>query len=195
MRLGDNPLTLSLYKKCPYRKYLGYLQEFINVFSPGSMSHCIYVLPSVYTVLLKGIKSYWLGLRYVRIVLQPLKPKFKADLLQVFTILISILFYFSFIILIDIYVIPGLCFLLINEYQYFWWFTSNTPFLSSNVINGLELFNENRLLNWSLTQKEIFKTRALFCIDKENRQSYCSPVTSDPNEACVIWLFVLQIKR
>ena len=88
------------------------LQEFINVFSPGSMSHCIYVLPSVYTVLPKGIKSYWLGLRYVRIVLQSLKPKFKADLLHVFTILISILFYFSFIIFINIYVIQdcGSCF-------------------------------------------------------------------------------------
>ena len=63
------------------------------MFSPGSMSHCIYVLPSVYTVLLKGINLYWLGLRYVGIVLQPLIPKFKADLPQVFTILILILFY------------------------------------------------------------------------------------------------------
>ena len=102
---GIIPSPYHFTKSVPSNKYLGYLQELINVFSPGSMSHCIYVLPSVYTVLLKGIKSYWLGLRYVRIVLQPLKLKFKADLPQVFTIL----FYFSFIIFISIHVIPGLC--------------------------------------------------------------------------------------
>ena len=53
----------------------------------------MYIPLSVYTVLLKGINLYWLGLRYVGIVLQPLIPKFKADLPQVFTILILILFY------------------------------------------------------------------------------------------------------
>ena len=67
-----------------------------------------------------------------------------------------------------LYRIVALVFLLINEYQYFWWFTSNTPFLSSNVVIGFELFNENRLLNWSLTQKKIFKTGVLSYIDKEN---------------------------
>ena len=102
---GIIPSPYHFTKSVPSNNYLGYLQEFINVFLPGSMSHCIYVLPSVYTVLPKGIKSYWLGLRYVRIVLQPLKLKFKADLPQVFTIL----FYFSFITFINIYVLPGLC--------------------------------------------------------------------------------------
>ena len=100
---GILPSPYHFTKSVSSNKYLGYLQEFINVFSPGSMSHCLYVLPSVYTVLLNSIKSYWLGLRYVRIVLQSLKPKFKADLLQVFTIL----FYFSFIIFINIH--PGAC--------------------------------------------------------------------------------------